>query len=82
MDMKTSPLSTLDDPSLLKTDGLIDGDWVAGSARFAVTDPATGQELAAGGQPGPGRRRRPPSPPPTRPGRPGAPRPPRNAPRS
>jgi succinate-semialdehyde dehydrogenase / glutarate-semialdehyde dehydrogenase len=47
MDMKTSPLSTLNDPSLLKTDGLINGEWVGGShARFAVTDPATGQELA------------------------------------
>jgi len=46
MDMKSSPLSTLADPSLLKTDGLINGSWVAGSARFAVTDPATGQELA------------------------------------
>ena len=47
MDMKTSPLSTLNDPSLLKTDGLINGEWVGGSnVRFAVTDPATGQELA------------------------------------
>jgi len=46
MDMKTSPLSTLNDPSLLKTDGLINGEWVPGTARFAVTDPATGQELA------------------------------------
>jgi len=46
MDMKTSPLATLNDPSLLRTDGLVDGAWVPGSARFAVTDPATGQELA------------------------------------
>jgi succinate-semialdehyde dehydrogenase/glutarate-semialdehyde dehydrogenase len=46
MDTKTSPLATLNDPGLLKTDGLIDGTWVAGNARFAVTDPATGQELA------------------------------------
>ena len=46
MDMKTSPLSTLNDPGLLKTDGLIHGEWVPGTARFAVTDPATGQELA------------------------------------
>ena len=29
MDMKTSPLAALNDPSLLKTDALIDGDWVA-----------------------------------------------------
>jgi len=46
MDMKTSPLSTLHDPGLLKTDGLINGEWVAGQSRFAVTDPATGLELA------------------------------------
>jgi succinate-semialdehyde dehydrogenase/glutarate-semialdehyde dehydrogenase len=49
MDMKNSPLATLNDPSLLKTDGLINGVWTAGQAgspRFAVTDPATGQELA------------------------------------
>jgi succinate-semialdehyde dehydrogenase/glutarate-semialdehyde dehydrogenase len=46
MDMKTSPLSTLNDPSLLKTDALIGGEWVAGTARFDVTDPATGSKLA------------------------------------
>jgi succinate-semialdehyde dehydrogenase/glutarate-semialdehyde dehydrogenase len=46
MDMKTSPLSTLNDPGLLKTDALIGGEWVAGSARFDVTDPATGLKLA------------------------------------
>ena len=46
MDMKTSPLSTLNDPSLLKTDALIGGEWVGGSSRFAVTDPATGLVLA------------------------------------
>ncbi|WP_374565823.1 NAD-dependent succinate-semialdehyde dehydrogenase [Ideonella sp.] len=46
MDMKTSPLSTLNDPSLLKTDSLIGGEWVAGDARFDVTDPATGSKLA------------------------------------
>ncbi|MDR2334009.1 MAG: NAD-dependent succinate-semialdehyde dehydrogenase [Burkholderiaceae bacterium] len=46
MDMKTSPLSTLKDPTLLKTDALIDGKWVAGASRFPVTDPATGLELA------------------------------------
>ena len=45
MDMKTSPLSTLNDPSLLKTHGLINGEWVAGSSRFDVTDPATGLKL-------------------------------------
>ena len=46
MDMKTSPLSTLNDPSLLKTDALIGGEWLAGSGRFDVTDPATGLKLA------------------------------------
>jgi succinate-semialdehyde dehydrogenase/glutarate-semialdehyde dehydrogenase len=46
MDAKTSPLALLNDPSLLKTDALIGGDWVKGSARFEVFDPATGQRLA------------------------------------
>ncbi|QHJ00824.1 succinate-semialdehyde dehydrogenase [Xylophilus rhododendri] len=46
MDMKTSPLSLLNDPSLLKTDALIDGQWVKGAARFDVNDPATGLKLA------------------------------------
>jgi succinate-semialdehyde dehydrogenase / glutarate-semialdehyde dehydrogenase len=46
MDMKTSPLALLNDPSLLKTDGLINGQWVTGSSRFAVNDPATGKHLA------------------------------------
>ncbi len=46
MDARTSPLALLKDPSLLKTDGLINGKWVKGSARFDVTDPATGRTLA------------------------------------
>ncbi|CAD5372215.1 succinate-semialdehyde dehydrogenase I, NADP-dependent [Rubrivivax sp. A210] len=48
MDMKTSPLATLNDAGLLRTEGLINGEWAAsqGGARFAVTDPATGMELA------------------------------------
>jgi succinate-semialdehyde dehydrogenase / glutarate-semialdehyde dehydrogenase len=46
MDMKTSPLSTLQDPTLLKTQALINGEWVGGTSRFAVDDPATGQKLA------------------------------------
>jgi succinate-semialdehyde dehydrogenase/glutarate-semialdehyde dehydrogenase len=46
MDMKTSPLSTLADTSLLKTDALINGQWVAGHGRFEVHDPATGLVLA------------------------------------
>ncbi|MFA6615835.1 MAG: aldehyde dehydrogenase family protein, partial [Hydrogenophaga sp.] len=46
MDMKTSPLAQLNDPSLLKTDGLINGQWVPGLTRFDVHDPATGQKIA------------------------------------
>ena len=49
MDMKTSPLATLADPGLLKTDALINGAWTSGQAnhpRFTVTDPATGLALA------------------------------------
>jgi len=46
MDMKTSPLALLKDPTLLKTDGLINGQWVPGSSRFDVLDPATGLKLA------------------------------------
>jgi len=44
--MTPSPFTALKDPGLLKFDGLINGEWVGGSARFAVTDPATGAELA------------------------------------
>jgi len=46
MDMKTSPLSLLADPSLLKTDALVGGRWIQGAARFDVEDPATGRKLA------------------------------------
>ncbi len=46
MDMKTSPLSLLNDPTLLKTDALINGQWVQGASRFDVHDPATGAKLA------------------------------------
>jgi succinate-semialdehyde dehydrogenase/glutarate-semialdehyde dehydrogenase len=49
----SSPLSQLKDPSLLKTDALINGLWHTGpcqphtsAPRFAVHDPATGQKLA------------------------------------
>jgi succinate-semialdehyde dehydrogenase/glutarate-semialdehyde dehydrogenase len=45
MDMKTSPLATLNDATLLKTDALINGEWVKGASRFDVTDPATGAKL-------------------------------------
>jgi succinate-semialdehyde dehydrogenase/glutarate-semialdehyde dehydrogenase len=46
MDTKTSPIATLNDAGLLKTDALIGGEWVAGAARFDVDDPATGLKLA------------------------------------
>ena len=41
-----TPLSLLNDPTLLKTDALINGQWVAGASRFDVFDPATGHKLA------------------------------------
>ncbi|MDR7092755.1 succinate-semialdehyde dehydrogenase/glutarate-semialdehyde dehydrogenase [Hydrogenophaga laconesensis] len=44
--MKTSPLAQLKDPTLLKTDGLVNGQWLAGTSRFDVLDPATGHKLA------------------------------------
>jgi succinate-semialdehyde dehydrogenase/glutarate-semialdehyde dehydrogenase len=46
MDMKTSPLALLNDPSLLKTDALINGQWIAGTSRFDVLDPSNGRKLA------------------------------------
>jgi len=46
MDMNTSPLATLKDPSLLKTEALVGGEWLRGDARFDVHDPATGLKLA------------------------------------
>ena len=45
--MTTSPLALLNDPSLLKTDALINGQWIAGSSRFDITDPATGAVLTS-----------------------------------
>ncbi len=45
MEMKASPLAQLADQSLLKSNALINGEWVGGSSRFEVTDPATGQKL-------------------------------------
>ena len=41
-----NPLDELNDPTLLKVDGLVNGKWLKGKARFAVTDPATGHTLA------------------------------------
>ena len=49
MNTPASPLALLNDPGLLKTEGLVGGEWVAArdaQARFTVTDPATGQPLA------------------------------------
>ena len=46
MDMKTSPLSLLKDPSLFKTNALINGQWVTGASRFDVLDPSNGHKLA------------------------------------
>ena len=46
MDMKTSPLTQLNDASLFKTDALVDGQWLKGASRFDVHDPATGLKLA------------------------------------
>ncbi len=40
-----SPLDALDDASLLRSQALINGEWVNGTGSFAVTDPATGREL-------------------------------------
>jgi succinate-semialdehyde dehydrogenase/glutarate-semialdehyde dehydrogenase len=41
-----SPLAALETPALLRSQALINGEWVNGSSSFAVTDPATGLELA------------------------------------
>ncbi|WP_334134272.1 NAD-dependent succinate-semialdehyde dehydrogenase [Tepidimonas sp.] len=46
MDVKASPLALLQDPTLLKTEALIGGEWVATGERFDVIDPATGCKLA------------------------------------
>jgi hypothetical protein len=46
MDMKTSRLALLKEPSLPKTGALINGQWVKGSTRFDIHDPATGAKFA------------------------------------
>jgi succinate-semialdehyde dehydrogenase/glutarate-semialdehyde dehydrogenase len=43
--MKNSPLATLKDAGLLKTNALVNGEWLGSATRFAVTDPATGSVL-------------------------------------
>ncbi|MFO1292597.1 MAG: NAD-dependent succinate-semialdehyde dehydrogenase [Rubrivivax sp.] len=49
MNTSNSPLARLADPTLLRTESLVGGEWVTAadrSARFAVHDPATGTLLA------------------------------------
>ena len=41
-----SPLKQLKDPGLLKTDALVNGQWLQGASRFAVHDPSNGHLLA------------------------------------
>lgn len=41
----SSALEQLNDPTLLKTDSYINGQWVSGDGCFAVEDPATGEHL-------------------------------------
>ncbi len=41
-----SPLALLKDPTLLKNAGYINGEWIGDDTTFAVTDPATGEQLA------------------------------------
>ena len=45
MDIRSTPLALLKDPSLLKTAALVNGQWLDGSNRFDVNDPATGLKL-------------------------------------
>ncbi len=46
VDMKTSPLALLKDPTLLKTDALVNGQWVPGASRFDIHDPSNGAKIA------------------------------------
>lgn len=45
MDMKANPLSLLKDPSLLKSQAFLNGQWADSHQQFSVNDPATGMEL-------------------------------------
>jgi succinate-semialdehyde dehydrogenase/glutarate-semialdehyde dehydrogenase len=45
VDMKANPLSLLKDPSLLKSQAFINGEWADSQQQFSVNDPATGMEL-------------------------------------
>ena len=40
------PIGRLRDHRLLRSDAFINGAWITGAARFAVHDPATGEEIA------------------------------------
>ncbi|OZI71606.1 NAD-dependent succinate-semialdehyde dehydrogenase [Bordetella genomosp. 12] len=42
-----NPTDDLIDKSLLRSGGLIDGQWVLGEVRYDVTDPATGMKIAS-----------------------------------
>ena len=54
MDMKTSPLSLLNDSGLLKTDAIVNGQWLAGAGRIDVYDPSNGRKLCDVANLGPG----------------------------
>jgi len=45
VDMKANPLSLLKDPSLLKSQAFLNGQWADSHQQFSVNDPATGMEL-------------------------------------
>ncbi len=44
--MQASPLAALNDSTLLQTNALINGQWIPGTSRFDVLDPATRYKLA------------------------------------
>lgn len=44
--ISNTPLAQLKDSSLLKTNALINGQWVGGSSHFGVFDPSNGVQLA------------------------------------
>jgi succinate-semialdehyde dehydrogenase/glutarate-semialdehyde dehydrogenase len=46
MNPTVHPLSLLNDPTLLRTDAYVNGQWLAGQAKFDVQDPATGAVIA------------------------------------
>ena len=46
MNNATNPWSLLKDPTLFKSDALINGQWITGTSRFEVLDPSNGCKLA------------------------------------